>query len=108
MPRRRRKLNRLRVVTGRVVGHDEDRRAGVGGLLGAAVRRAIGRMSRLVDDLLALARLEAPAARRQPVALDELAEELAAELAGAAHLAGVLLTGPAGRPAVATGDRDEL
>jgi signal transduction histidine kinase len=46
------------------------------------IRRASERVARLVEDLLALARLEAPGVRPEPVDLGELVRETADELAG--------------------------
>ncbi len=56
----------------------------------AAARRQTDRMTSLAEDLLDLGRLDGNAVlAREPVELRELAGTLAAELAGAAHAAGV-------------------
>ena len=74
----------------------------------AVIKRAIDRIARLTDDLLALARLDAPASGRGPVPLATLVEDARQEFAAAAAARGVLLEAetvpPAGRP----GDRDVL
>ena len=57
----------------------------------AVIKRAIDRMARLTDDLLALARLDAPANGREPVALAVLLEDAREEFAAAAAARGVEL-----------------
>jgi signal transduction histidine kinase len=72
------------------------------------VQRATERMRHLVDDLLALARLEAPTARRERVDLRALVAEVAEELgAVAAERSIELTTAPRGE-AVTSGDREAL
>jgi len=74
----------------------------------AVIRRAIDRMARLTDDLLALARLDAPATGRAPVVLAGLLEDAREEFAAAAAARDVAIevdTVPA-RPVL--GDRDVL
>ena len=57
----------------------------------AVIRRAIDRMARLTDDLLALARLDAPASGREPVPVAALLEDALEEFAAAAAVRGVEL-----------------
>jgi signal transduction histidine kinase len=57
----------------------------------AVVKRATERMSRLIDDLLALARLDAPAALEQRVDVSAFAAEVVDDYAAAASERGVLL-----------------
>jgi signal transduction histidine kinase len=71
-------------------------------------RRATDRMARLVDDLLALARLESPALRRNPVDLWELARESGEEFAASAEGRGVVLETTGGSGIAVLGDRDTL
>jgi signal transduction histidine kinase len=74
----------------------------------AVIKRAIDRMARLTDDLLALARLDAPASGREPVALGAVLEDAREELEAAAAARGVELevAGEPGRPV--SGDREVL
>ena len=74
----------------------------------AVIERAIARMARLTDDLLALARLDAPATGREPVHVAGLLEDAAQEFAAAAALRDVAIEV---RPVAAgpvLGDRDVL
>ena len=71
-------------------------------------RRASERMARLVDDLLALARLEAPGARREPVDLGALVADAGDEFAAPAELRGVALERAAPPGLTLAGDRDGL
>jgi signal transduction histidine kinase len=74
----------------------------------AVIRRAIDRMARLTDDLLALARLDAPANGREPVALAPLLEDAREEFAAAAAARGVGLEAAAEPELAVSGDRDVL
>lgn len=68
------------------------------------------RLSRLVDDLLALSRLEHHSlpSRRHAVALSELVDDVVLQLRGRAETQGLSLSADAGRAAFAWGDRDLL
>ena len=68
------------------------------------------RLSRLVDDLLALSRLEHHSlpVRREGVALDRLAEDVVLQLSARAQAAELALEVEVVRPAVALGDADLL
>ena len=72
------------------------------------VRRASERMTRLVDDLLALARLEAPSARSDEVELGELMCEAADELDASARRQDVALERASAEPITVVGDREGL
>ncbi len=72
------------------------------------VRRASTRMARLVDDLLALARLEAPPTRREPVELGELVREAADEFRAAAGRRRLTLEAAAAGAPTVEGDREGL
>ena len=74
----------------------------------AVIGRAIDRMARLTDDLLALARLDAPTAGSAPVVLAGLLEDAREEFAAAAAARAVAieLDTVAARPVL--GDRDVL
>ncbi len=72
------------------------------------VRRASGRMSRVVDDLLALARLEAPSARRGDVDLGRLVRDAGEEFAAPARERGVLLDASAPEDLTVRGDAEAL
>jgi signal transduction histidine kinase len=74
----------------------------------AVIRRAIDRMARLTDDLLALARLDAPASGREPVALAALLEDAREEFAAAAAVRGVELEAEVVAAQPVYGDRDVL
>ena len=74
----------------------------------AVIRRAIDRMARLTDDLLALARLDAPAATREPVSLGAVLADAREELAAAARNRGVEVDAEAGPAGIVHGDRDVL
>ena len=71
-------------------------------------RRATDRMARLVDDLLALARLEAPTRRNDRVDLAGLVRECAEEFAAVADGRTVVLSAAAPSGIGIVGDRDEL
>jgi signal transduction histidine kinase len=73
----------------------------------SVVQRATDRMRRLVDDLLALARLEAPNALREPVDLSVLVTEAAEELRAVAAARDISIV-VAARKATATGDKEAL
>ena len=74
----------------------------------AVIRRAIDRMARLTDDLLALARLDAPAAAREPVSLGAVLVDAREELFAAAKTRGVEVDAAAGPAGIVHGDRDVL
>jgi signal transduction histidine kinase len=74
----------------------------------AVIKRAIDRMARLTDDLLALARLDAPANGREPVALAVLLEDAREEFAAAAAARGVELEAAVEPAVTVSGDRDVL
>jgi signal transduction histidine kinase len=74
----------------------------------AVIERAIARMARLTDDLLALARLDAPASGREPVQVGALLEDAAEEFAAAATARGVEIAVEAAAAAPVLGDRDVL
>jgi signal transduction histidine kinase len=74
----------------------------------AVIERAIARMARLTDDLLALARLDAPASGREPVAPAGLLEDAAEEFAAAASARGVAIEVDAVPAGPVLGDRDVL
>jgi signal transduction histidine kinase len=74
----------------------------------AVIERAIARMARLTDDLLALARLDAPAAGREPVHVAGLLEDAAEEFAAAAAARGVAVEVEPVASAPVLGDRDVL
>jgi signal transduction histidine kinase len=74
----------------------------------AVIRRAIDRMARLTDDLLALARLDAPASAREPVSLGAVLVDAREELAAAAATRGVEVDAEAGPAGIVHGDRDVL
>jgi signal transduction histidine kinase len=71
-------------------------------------RRASERMSRLVEDLLALARLDAPLARRETIDLGELAAEVGDEFLPQARARGLRLEWGSRERAVLVGDRPAL
>jgi signal transduction histidine kinase len=71
-------------------------------------RRASDRMARLVDDLLALARLEPPGLHRDIVHTAELARECGEELRATALRRTIRLETDASRGATVLGDRDGL
>jgi signal transduction histidine kinase len=73
----------------------------------SVVQRATDRMRRLVDDLLALARLEAPNALRESVDLSVLVTEAAEELRAVAAARDISIV-VAAREATATGDKEAL
>lgn len=72
------------------------------------VRRAAQRMSRLVDDLLALARLEAPAKLAETVDLTVVGREVAEDFSALAGGRSVTIELETGAPATVAGDRDTL
>ena len=72
------------------------------------IKRAIDRMARLTDDLLALARLDAPANGHEPVALAALLEDAREEFAAAAAARGVELEAVVEPGRAVAGDRDVL
>jgi signal transduction histidine kinase len=74
----------------------------------AVIERALARMARLTDDLLALARLDAPATGREPVHVAGLLEDAAEEFAAAAARRGVELAVRTTAAAPVLGDRDVL
>ena len=74
----------------------------------AVIERAIDRMARLTDDLLALARLDAPAAEREPVLLVQVVADARDEFAAAAAARNVALEAADGPGWVVSGDRDVL
>ena len=74
----------------------------------AVIKRAIDRMARLTDDLLALARLDAPASGREPVPLAALLEDAREEFAAAAAARAVELETAVVPGRIVQGDRDVL
>ena len=74
----------------------------------AVIRRAIDRMARLTDDLLALARLDAPASGREPVQMHALLEDAAEEFAAAAAVRGIAIKVDTTAAGLVLGDRDVL
>ncbi len=74
----------------------------------AVIKRAIDRMARLTDDLLALARLDAPASGREPVPLAALLEDAREEFAAAAAARAVELETSVVPGRIVQGDRDVL
>jgi signal transduction histidine kinase len=74
----------------------------------AVIERAIARMARLTDDLLALARLDAPGGTREAVALGPLLEDAREEFAAAAAARGVELEAEVVAAHPVSGDRDVL
>ena len=74
----------------------------------AVIERAIDRMARLTDDLLALARLDAPAAGKEPVLLVQIVADARDEFAAAAAARNVALEAADGPGWVVSGDRDVL
>ena len=74
----------------------------------AVIERAIDRMARLTDDLLALARLDAPAAGNEPVPLVQIVADARDEFAAAAAARNVALEAADGPGWVVSGDRDVL
>jgi signal transduction histidine kinase len=74
----------------------------------AVIRRAIDRMARLTDDLLALARLDAPASGREPVPLGALLEDAREEFSAAAAARGVELEATVVPGRIVHADRDVL
>jgi signal transduction histidine kinase len=74
----------------------------------AVIERAISRMARLTDDLLALARLDAPASGREPVSLAGLVEDAGEEFAAAAAARGVTIDVEISLAGPVLGDRDVL
>jgi signal transduction histidine kinase len=74
----------------------------------AVIRRAIDRMARLTDDLLALARLDAPAAAREPVALGAVLTDAREELAAAARVRGLEVEAAVEPGRIVHGDREVL
>jgi signal transduction histidine kinase len=74
----------------------------------AVIRRAIDRMARLTDDLLALARLDAPAAAREPVALGAVLTDAREELAAAARVRGLEVEATVEPGRIVHGDREVL
>jgi signal transduction histidine kinase len=74
----------------------------------AVIRRAIDRMARLTDDLLALARLDAPAAAREPVALGAVLTDAREELAAAALVKGLEVEAAVEPGRIVHGDREVL
>jgi len=74
----------------------------------AVIKRAIDRMARLTDDLLALARLDAPASGREPVPLGALLEDAREEFAAAAAARAVELETSVMPGRIVQGDRDVL
>jgi signal transduction histidine kinase len=74
----------------------------------AVIRRAIDRMARLTDDLLALARLDAPASAREPVSLGAVLADAREELAAAATARGVVVEVEGAPTRIVHGDRDVL
>jgi heavy metal sensor kinase len=73
-----------------------------------AVRRATERMRRLVDDLLALARLELASAPRAQVDLAAVVHEVADELGPLAQAHGLVLEQDAAEGLSVLGDRDSI
>jgi signal transduction histidine kinase len=74
----------------------------------AVIKRAIDRMARLTDDLLALARLDAPASGREPVPLAALLEDAREEFAAAAAAREVELEAAVVPGRIVHGDREVL
>jgi signal transduction histidine kinase len=74
----------------------------------SVVQRATDRMRRLVDDLLALARLEAPSAVKEHVDLAEVVSEAVEELRAVASARDVTIAMASAPGASAAGDREAL
>ncbi len=74
----------------------------------AVIERAIDRMARLTDDLLALARLDSPTVGREPVPLVQVVADARDEFAAAAAARNVALEAADGPGWVVSGDRDVL
>ncbi len=74
----------------------------------AVIERAIERMARLTDDLLALARLDAPAAGLEPVLVHHLLADAGEEFAAAAAARGIALEVETAAAGPVAGDRDVL
>jgi signal transduction histidine kinase len=74
----------------------------------AVVRRATDRMARMVDDLLALARLESPRQLDEQVDLGEVANEIADEFAAVAQSHGIVLRRSISDGIFVAGDRYAL
>lgn len=72
------------------------------------VQRTAGRMSGLVDDLLATARRQHRRVARETVDLSELVTEVAAEMAASGAARRVTIEGDADSPVPVTGDRGAL
>jgi len=75
---------------------------------GLVVRRATDRMSRLVDDLFALARLESPNMRNDRLDLSALASEVAGDFEAVAGGKDVTISKDLGVPLPVAGDGDAL
>ncbi len=82
---------------------DESRRRAA-----AVIVRTLRRMSRLTDDLLALARLESPQRLREQVALHGLLGEAGDDFRAAAELRGIEIEIEGDREGCVVGDRDLL
>lgn len=80
----------------------EDRRNAI------VIERAAARMSRLVDDLLALARLDAPSSHTVPIELGQLAAEVAHDFGALAGEKGVEILVSTSDPPLLTGDREAV
>ena len=74
----------------------------------AVIKRAIDRMARLTDDLLALARLDAPASGREPIPLGALLEDAREEFAAAAAARDIELEAAVVPGRIVQGDREVL
>jgi len=72
------------------------------------VKRASDRMARMVDDLLALARRQAPAVHNEPVDLGVAVAEASEEFVALAETRGIVLDRAIAPEVTVTGDRDAL
>jgi heavy metal sensor kinase len=72
------------------------------------VKRASDRMARMVDDLLALARRQAPAVYNEPVDLGVAVAEASEEFVALAETRGIVLDRAIAPEVTVTGDRDAL
>jgi signal transduction histidine kinase len=87
---------------------DPDASAGDWRRTGEIVQRTAGRMSALVDDLLATARRRHRRIAKETVALEELVDEVASEMAASGASRAVTLSAIEGESVAVTGDRGAL